>query len=90
MRVCRFGALSKESKLAMAKGSAMVGSCANTGEGGMLPEERELADKLMVQYSSGRFGVSSDYLNVGDAIEVKIGQGPKPGMGSPPCRKGEP
>ena len=76
-----FGALSKESKLAMAKGSSMVGSCATTGEGGMLPEERELADNLMVQYSSGRFGVSSDYLNVADAIEVKIGQGAKPGMG---------
>jgi len=76
-----FGALSRESKLALAKGSAMVGSCANTGEGGMLPEERELADKLIVQYSSGRFGVSAAYLNVGDAIEVKIGQGAKPGMG---------
>ncbi|MCK9151562.1 glutamate synthase-related protein [Methanobacterium alcaliphilum] len=76
-----FGALSKESKLAMAKGTSLVGSCANTGEGGMLPEERELADKLMVQYSSGRFGVSSDYLNIADAIEVKIGQGAKPGMG---------
>jgi len=76
-----FGALSKESKIAMAKGTSLVGSCANTGEGGMLPEEREMADKLMVQYSSGRFGVSADYLNVADAIEVKIGQGAKPGMG---------
>ncbi|MBM4241727.1 MAG: 4Fe-4S dicluster domain-containing protein [Euryarchaeota archaeon] len=76
-----FGALSKECKLAMAKGSSVVGSCANTGEGGMLPEEREYADKLIVQYSSGRFGVSANYLNVGDAIEVKIGQGAKPGMG---------
>ena len=76
-----FGALSKESKLAMAKGTSMVGSCANTGEGGMLPEEREMAENLVVQYSSGRFGVSSDYLNVSDAIEVKIGQGAKPGMG---------
>jgi glutamate synthase domain-containing protein 2/Na+-translocating ferredoxin:NAD+ oxidoreductase RNF subunit RnfB len=76
-----FGALSEECKVAMAKGSALVGSCANTGEGGMLPRERECADKLMVQYSSGRFGVSADYLNVGDAIEVKIGQGAKPGMG---------
>lgn len=76
-----FGALSEECKVAMAKGSALVGSCANTGEGGMLPRERESADKLMVQYSSGRFGVSADYLNVGDAIEVKIGQGAKPGMG---------
>ena len=39
-----FGALSKEAKLGLAKGSAMVGSVANTGEGGMLPEERELSD----------------------------------------------
>jgi glutamate synthase domain-containing protein 2 len=76
-----FGALSKECKLAMAKGTSIVGSCANTGEGGMLPEEREYADNLIVQYSSGRFGVSANYLNVSDAIEVKIGQGAKPGMG---------
>jgi glutamate synthase domain-containing protein 2 len=65
----------------MAKGTSIVGSCANTGEGGMLPEEREYADNLIVQYSSGRFGVSANYLNVSDAIEVKIGQGAKPGMG---------
>jgi glutamate synthase domain-containing protein 2 len=76
-----FGALSKECKIALARGTSLVGSCANTGEGGMLPEEREYADKLIVQYSSGRFGVSVDYLNVSDAIEVKIGQGAKPGMG---------
>ncbi|KAF5089250.1 glutamate synthase-related protein [Methanobacterium aggregans] len=76
-----FGALSKECKLALAKGSTLVGSCSNTGEGGMLPEERDFADNLVVQYSSGRFGVSADYLRSADAIEVKIGQGAKPGMG---------
>lgn len=76
-----YGALSKNCKLAMAKGSSMAGSAANTGEGGMLPDERKLSDKLIVQYSSGRFGVSSNYLNAGDAVEVKVGQGAKPGMG---------
>lgn len=76
-----FGALSKECKIAFAKGTSLVGSAANTGEGGMLPEEREEAANLVVQYSSGRFGVSVDYLNAGNAIEVKIGQGAKPGMG---------
>lgn len=76
-----FGALSKEAKLGMALGSSKVGSAANTGEGGMLPEENELADNLVVQYSSGRFGVSAKYLNAGQAVEVKIGQGAKPGMG---------
>lgn len=47
----------------------------------MLPEERELADKLIAQYASGRFGVSADYLKQGDAVEIKIGQGAKSGMG---------
>jgi glutamate synthase domain-containing protein 2 len=76
-----FGALSKEAKLGMALGTSKVGSAANTGEGGMLPDERKYADNLVVQYSSGRFGVSAKYLNAGDAVEVKIGQGAKPGMG---------
>lgn len=44
----------------------------------MLPEERELADKLIAQYASGRFGVSADYLKQGDAVEIKIGQGQNP------------
>ncbi len=76
-----FGALSKEAKIAVAKGTAMVGTATNTGEGGMLPEEREEAKWLIAQYASGRFGVSAEYLNAADAIEIKIGQGAKPGMG---------
>lgn len=76
-----FGALSKEAKLAFAKGCSRLGIPVNTGEGGMLPEERRYASKLIVQYASGRFGVSSKYLNSADAIEIKIGQGAKPGMG---------
>lgn len=76
-----FGALSKEAKMALALGSTLAGTSTNTGEGGMLPEERELADKLIAQYASGRFGVSADYLNRADAIEIKIGQGAKSGMG---------
>ncbi|MDL2246821.1 nitronate monooxygenase [Methanobrevibacter sp. OttesenSCG-928-K11] len=76
-----FGALSKEAKMALALGSSLAGTATNTGEGGMLPEERELADKLIAQYASGRFGVSADYLNKADAVEIKIGQGAKSGMG---------
>lgn len=76
-----FGALSKEAKMALAIGSSLAGTVTNTGEGGMLPEERELADKLIAQYASGRFGVSADYLKQGDAVEIKIGQGAKSGMG---------
>ncbi len=92
-----FGALSKEGKQALAIGAAMTGITANTGEGGLVPEETWLshgyADQerthkawepggyLIVQWSTGRWGVSVDYLNSGDGIEVKIGQGAKPGMG---------
>lgn len=76
-----FGALSKEAKIAIAKASAAVGTATNTGEGGMLPEERENAKILIAQYSTGRFGVDDDYIKKADIIEVKIGQGAKPGQG---------
>jgi glutamate synthase domain-containing protein 2 len=76
-----FGALSKEAKIALAIGSSKVGTITNTGEGGMLPEERHYADKLIAQYASGRFGVSASYLNNAEAVEIKIGQGAKSGMG---------
>ncbi|MDI6702781.1 glutamate synthase-related protein [Methanothermobacter wolfeii] len=76
-----FGALSKEAKIALAMGASLAGTATNTGEGGMLPEERKYASKLIAQYASGRFGVSAEYLNSSDAIEIKIGQGAKSGMG---------
>ena len=76
-----FGALSKEAKIAVAKATTIVGTATNTGEGGMLPEERENANILIAQYSTGRFGVNEDYIRSADAIEIKIGQGAKPGQG---------
>ncbi|HHT19491.1 MAG: glutamate synthase-related protein [Methanobacterium sp.] len=76
-----FGALSKEAKIALAMGATLAGTAANTGEGGMLPEERRYANKLISQYASGRFGVSAEYLNNSDAVEIKIGQGAKTGLG---------
>jgi glutamate synthase domain-containing protein 2 len=76
-----FGALSKEAKIALAKGASLAGTSTNTGEGGMLPEERENANILIVQYSTGRFGITDEVLKIADAIEIKIGQGAKPGQG---------
>lgn len=76
-----FGALSIEAKTALAKASTLAKTIANTGEGGMPPQERENAKLLIVQYSTGRFGISEDVLKQADAIEVKIGQGAKPGQG---------
>jgi len=76
-----FGALSREAKIALAKASSLVGGIANSGEGGMLDEERSLADSYTLQYASGRFGASEDRLQQADMIEIKISQGAKPGMG---------
>lgn len=76
-----FGAVSKEAKIALAKASTMAGTMENTGEGGMLPEEREFSKKLIIQYSTGRFGITEEILKKADAIEIKIGQGAKGGMG---------
>ena len=76
-----FGALSREAKTSLAKASAIAGTIENTGEGGMLPEEREFSKYLTVQYSTGRFGINEEIIKKADAIEIKIGQGAKPGMG---------
>jgi glutamate synthase domain-containing protein 2/Pyruvate/2-oxoacid:ferredoxin oxidoreductase delta subunit len=76
-----FGSLSIEAKVALAQGATAVGSMSNTGEGGMHDKEREAARYLTLQYSTGRFGVAQDDLQRADMIEIKIGQGAKPGLG---------
>ena len=76
-----FGALSKEAKVALAKAMDAVASQANSGEGGMLPEERENTAHYTLQYSTGRFGITEETLKQADMIEIKVGQGAKPGMG---------
>ena len=76
-----FGALSKETKVALAKGSAMAGSAMCSGEGGILPEEMAAADKYIFEYVPNKYSVTPDNLRNADAVEIKIGQGTKPGMG---------
>lgn len=76
-----FGALSKEVKTALAKGSAMAGTAMCSGEGGILPEEREAAAKYIFEYVPNLYSVTPENLRNSDAIEIKIGQGTKPGMG---------
>ena len=76
-----FGAVSREVKIALAKASTLAGTIENTGEGGVLLEEREFANRLIIQYSTGRFGISEEILKKADAVEIKIGQGAKGGFG---------
>jgi methylamine---glutamate N-methyltransferase subunit C len=76
-----FGALSKESKLALAKGSAAVKTAMCSGEGGIFPESMESAYKYIFEYVPNKYSVSDENLKKVDAIEIKIGQSAKPGMG---------
>lgn len=76
-----FGALSAETKVALAKGTAMSGSVQESGEGGIRPEEREAANKYIFEYIPNKYSVTDENLRNSDAIEIKIGQGTKPGMG---------
>ena len=76
-----FGALSKEIKVALAKGSAMAKTAMCSGEGGILPEEREASYKYIFEYIPNKYSVTDENLRAADAVEIKIGQGTKPGMG---------
>ncbi len=76
-----FGALSKEIKEALAKGSAMAKTAMCSGEGGILPEEKAAAHKYIFEYIPNKYSVTDENLKEADAIEIKIGQGTKPGMG---------
>jgi methylamine---glutamate N-methyltransferase subunit C len=76
-----YGALSKSTKIALAKASKLSGIVENTGEGGMLPEERAEADQLIFQCLSGRLGWNIHDMLKADALEIYISQGAKPGLG---------
>lgn len=76
-----FGALSAETKTALSKGSAMAKTAMCSGEGGILPSEKEAAYKYIFEYVPNLYSVTDQNLKEADAIEIKIGQGTKPGMG---------
>lgn len=76
-----FGALSKEIKEALSKGSSMAGSAMCSGEGGILPEEMAAAENYIFEYVPNLYSVTDENLRKANAIEIKIGQGTKPGMG---------
>ena len=76
-----FGALSAQAKEALGRGASIVGTSTTTGDGGMTPEERGQSKHLVYQYLPSRYGMNPDDLRKGDAIEVVLGQGAKPGGG---------
>jgi len=76
-----FGALNLRVHEAEARATKEAGTFWNTGEGGFHEKLRSFGGNTIVQVASGRFGVSEDYLNAAAAVEIKIGQGAKPGIG---------
>jgi glutamate synthase domain-containing protein 2 len=76
-----YGSVSLNTHRALAVAAQKLGTVMNTGEGGLHEELYPYADNIIVQCASGRFGVHSKYLNAGVAVEIKVGQGAKPGIG---------
>ena len=76
-----YGSISLNACKALAKAACDFGTCWNTGEGGLHRDLYPYAHRAIVQVASGRFGVNKEYLDAGCAIEIKIGQGAKPGIG---------
>lgn len=76
-----YGSISYNAHAALAKAATELGICYNTGEGGLHEDFYVYGPNTVVQVASGRFGVHADYLRSGAAVEIKMGQGAKPGIG---------
>jgi glutamate synthase domain-containing protein 2 len=76
-----YGAISLNAHESLARAATACGTYFNTGEGGLDKSLYQYGDHAIVQVASGRFGVHPNYLNAGAAVEIKIGQGAKPGIG---------
>ncbi|MCH3917466.1 MAG: glutamate synthase-related protein [Spirochaetia bacterium] len=76
-----YGSISYNAHKSLAMAATKLGIYYNTGEGGLHEDFYVYGPNTIVQVASGRFGVHSDYLEAGAAIEIKMGQGAKPGIG---------
>ena len=82
-----YGSISQEAHEALALAMNMLHGKSNSGEGGESDERlltkgsKENRCSAIKQVASGRFGVTSKYLNSADEIQIKMAQGAKPGEG---------
>ena len=76
-----YGSISYNAHASLARAAREAGVYYNTGEGGLHEDFYQYGPNTIVQVASGRFGVHEQYLNAGAAIEIKMGQGAKPGIG---------
>ena len=81
------GALSPEAHETLSIAMNRIGAKSDSGEGGEDPARFKLRDNgdnpssAIKQIASGRFGVTAEYLNSCQEIEIKVAQGAKPGEG---------
>ena len=81
------GALSPEAHKTLSVAMNRIGAKSDSGEGGedpayLVPEANgDNPASRIKQVASGRFGVTAEYLNHCDELEIKIAQGAKPGEG---------
>ena len=76
-----YGSISYNAHESLARAATELGIFYNTGEGGLHEDFYCYGKNTIVQVASGRFGVYKDYLEAGAAVEIKMGQGAKPGIG---------
>ncbi len=76
-----YGSISYNAHAALAQAAEKLGVFYNTGEGGLHEDFYRYGKNTIVQVASGRFGVHREYLQTGECIEIKVGQGAKPGIG---------
>lgn len=76
-----YGALSAEAKTALAKGSAAAHTAMCSGEGGILEASRAASYRYIFEYVQNEYSASDENLRASDAVEIKIGQAVKPGIG---------
>jgi glutamate synthase domain-containing protein 2 len=76
-----YGSISYNAHESLARAAEKLGILYNTGEGGLHEDFYRYGKNTIVQVASGRFGVNPQYLASGAAIEIKMGQGAKPGIG---------
>jgi glutamate synthase (NADPH/NADH) large chain len=81
------GALSPEAHMTLNIAMNRIGAKSDSGEGGEdpahshpLPNGDNPCAKIK-QVASGRFGVTAEYLNACEELEIKVAQGAKPGEG---------
>ena len=81
------GALSPEAHETLSIAMNRIGAKSDSGEGGEDPERFNLRkngdnpSSAIKQVASGRFGVTAEYLNNCQELEIKVAQGAKPGEG---------